>query len=117
MSQLAELWPCMSGTAQQDCPWPLLSQEVLSGAGGSGRDKSCPKHLTNLSQLRHLRHTSTDLLCDSRGSSVRPRLGWHRPQLRGTSGTGACRPTAVPSQAARAAITLTGVVCRGDRGP
>ena len=29
MSQLTELWLCMSWTAQRDCPWPSLSQEVL----------------------------------------------------------------------------------------
>ena len=25
-SQLAELWPCMSGTGQRHCPWLSLSQ-------------------------------------------------------------------------------------------
>ena len=25
VSQPTQLWPCMSGTAQQDCPWPSLS--------------------------------------------------------------------------------------------
>ena len=29
VSQLTDLWPCMSGTAQRDCPWPSLSREVL----------------------------------------------------------------------------------------
>ena len=29
VSELTELWPCMSGAAQWDCPWPSLSQEVF----------------------------------------------------------------------------------------
>ena len=29
VSQLSELWPCIRGTANRDCPWASLLQEVL----------------------------------------------------------------------------------------